>query len=194
MPLAATMSTPVASGNSWLITPNVGLTIWTLVVFGISLYILSKAAFPRIRRVLDERRETIAQSLSSAQRTREEAEQLLAEYRARLHEARGQAEEIVKRARQTAEAHEQEARERAREIAAEGSARAAREIEEATRRALRELRSEVAELTVLAAEKVTRKALDEADQRRLVDEALRELDLSTVAGGNGAGAGELDQA
>lgn len=190
MPLAATMSTPIASGNSWLITPNVGLTIWTLVVFGISLYILSKAAFPRIRNALDERRRTIEESLTSAQRTREEAEQLLAEYRARLHEARGQAEEIVKRARQTAEAHEQEARERARAIAAEGSARAAREIEEATRRALRELRSEVAELTVLAAEKVTRKALDEADQRRLVDEALRELDFSTVAGGNGAGDGE----
>jgi F-type H+-transporting ATPase subunit b len=190
MPLAATMSTPIASGNSWLITPNVGLTIWTLVVFGISLYILSKAAFPRIRNALDERRRTIEESLTSAQRTREEAEQLLAEYRARLHEARGQAEEIVKRARQTAEAHEQEARERARAIAAEGSARAAREIEEATRRALRELRSEVAELTVLAAEKVTRKALDEGDQRRLVDEALRELDFSTVAGGNGAGAGE----
>jgi F-type H+-transporting ATPase subunit b len=194
MPLAATMSTPIASGNSWLITPNVGLTIWTLVVFGISLYILSKAAFPRIRNALDERRRTIEESLSSAQRTREEAEQLLAEYRARLHEARGQAEEIVKRARQTAEAHEQEARERAREIAAEGSARAAREIEEATRRALRELRSEVAELTVLAAEKVTRKSLDEADQRRLVDEALRELDFAAVAGGNGAGAGEPGQA
>jgi len=194
MPLAATMSTPIASGNSWLITPNVGLTIWTLVVFGISLYILSKAAFPRIRNALDERRRTIEESLSSAQRTREEAEQLLSEYRARLHEARGQAEEIVKRARQTAGAHEQEARERAREIAAEGSARAAREIEEATRRALRELRSEVAELTVLAAEKVTRKALDDADQRRLVEEALHELDLSTVAGGNGAGAGEPGRA
>ena len=172
MPLAATMSTPIASGNSWLITPNVGLTIWTLVVFGISLYILSKAAFPRIRNALDERRRTIEESLTSAQRTREEAEQLLAEYRARLREAR----------------------ERAREIAAEGSARAAREIEEATRRALRELRSEVAELTVLAAEKVTRKALDAADQRRLVDEALRELDFSSVAGGNGSGAGELEQA
>ena len=73
MPLAATMSTPIASGNSWLITPNVGLTIWTLVVFGISLYILSKAAFPRIRNALDERRRTIEESLSSAQRTREEA-------------------------------------------------------------------------------------------------------------------------
>ena len=47
---------------------------------------------------------------------------------------------------------------------------------------------------MLAAEKVTRKALDDADQRRLVDEALRELDFSTVAGGNGAGAGEPRQA
>jgi F-type H+-transporting ATPase subunit b len=190
-PLDTIMSTPIASSsNSWLITPNVGLTIWTLVVFGISLYILSKVAFPRIGAALDRRRQAIEDSIDSAQRTREEAEALLDDYRARLHEARGQAEEIVKRARQTADSHEQEARERAQQIATEGSARAAREIEEATRRALRELRDEVAELTVLAAEKVTRKTLDEADQRRLVEEALSELDFSAVAGGNGSGGAE----
>jgi len=176
-------STIIAASQSWLITPNVGLMIWLLVVFGISLYILTKWVFPRIRNALDERARTITDAIDSAQRTREEAEALLAEYRERLHEARGQAEDIVTRARQTAHAHEQEAREQAQRISAEGSARAAREIEEATRRALQELRNEVAQLTVLAAEKVTRKALDEADQRRLVEEALQELDFSSLSGG-----------
>jgi F-type H+-transporting ATPase subunit b len=173
----------LAASQSWLITPNVGLMIWLLVVFGISLYILAKYVFPRIRKALDDRARTITDAIDSAQRTREEAESLLAEYRERLHEARGQAEDIVSRARQTAQSHEQEAREEAQRITAEGAARASREIEEATRRALQELRSEVAQLTVLAAEKVTRKALDEADQRRLVEEALQELDFSSLSGG-----------
>lgn len=178
------MSTSIlAASQSWLITPNVGLMVWLLVVFAISLYILTKYAFPRIRSAIDERRRSIDDAIESAQRTREEAETVLAEYRERLQEARGQAEDIVGRARQTAQAHEREAREQAQKIASEGSARAAREIEDATRRALQELRAEVAQLSVLAAEKVTRKALDEADQRRLVEEALQEMDFSTLSGG-----------
>jgi F-type H+-transporting ATPase subunit b len=181
--LASLTSTPLASGNSFLITPNVGLTIWTLVVFGISLYILSKYAFPRITKALDDRRERIANALDAADRTRREAEQLLAEYRERLKEARGQSEEIVQRARQTAQSHEQEAKERGREMVAEASLRAQREIETATKRALDDLRREVAELTIMATEKVTRKTLDDDDQRRLVEEALAELDFSGLSSG-----------
>jgi len=170
----------IASSNSFLITPNVGLTIWTLVVFAISLYILKRLAFPRIRAALEERSQRIAESIESAERTRREAEELLAEYRQRLAEAREQAEEIVRRARQTAAAHEAQAREEAQKIAAEGAARAQREIEEATRQALARLREEVAELTVVATEKVTRKALDRSDQQRLIQEALAELDLERL--------------
>ena len=103
------ISTPIASSsNSWLITPNVGLTIWTLVVFLISLYILNKVVFPRIRDALDRRRASIDESIDAAERTRQEADKLLADYRARLHAAREQAEEIVQRARQAAESHEHE--------------------------------------------------------------------------------------
>jgi F-type H+-transporting ATPase subunit b len=172
-----------SSSNSWLITPNVGLTIWTLVVFLISLYILNKLAFPRIREALDARRQTISESIDSAQRTREEAEALLGEYRERLKEAREQAEEIVQRARQTAESHEHEARDRGKEMLAEATRRAEREIDAATKRALDDIRREVADLTVMATEKVTRKSLTEADQRRLVEEALGELDFSKLSAG-----------
>ena len=181
MQLLASIATPIASGNSWLITPDVGLTVWTLVVFAISLYILRRYAFPRITKALDERRESIAESLDAADRTRREAEQLLAEYRERLKEARTQSDEIVQRARQTADAHQHESRERGREMIAEATTRAQREIEAATKRALDDLRKEVAELTILATEKVTRKTLDEADQRRLVEEALAELDFSGIS-------------
>src|SRR5271170_2827344 len=180
-PLTSHMSTPVASSSSWLITPNVGLMVWTFLVFGISLYILIKAVFPRIRDALDERRATIDESIDAAERTRIEADKILAEYRERLKEARAQSEEIVQRARQTADSHEHEARERSQEILAEAAARAERDIDAATKRALDDIRREVADLTIMATEKVTRKTLDDADQRRLVEEALGELDFSGIS-------------
>ena len=181
-PLAAVTNVPLASGNSWLITPNVGLTIWTLVVFGISLYILNKAVFPRIAAALDKRAKDISDSIDAAERTREQADELLTEYRERLKEARSQSDEIVQRARQTAESHEHEARERGKELLAEAAKKAERDIDAATKRALDDIRSEVADLTVMATEKVTRKALTDADQRRLVEEALGELDFSGLSG------------
>jgi F-type H+-transporting ATPase subunit b len=172
-----------SSSSSFLVQPGIGLMLWVLVVFGISMWLLAKFVFPRISDALEKRQKAIEESIDSAQRTREEAEKLLAEYRARLHEARAQSDEIVQRARHTAEAHEHEAKDHARKLAAEASARAAREIEAATVRALGELRTEVANLTVLATEKVTRKVLDSSDQKRLVEEALGELDFSGVSSG-----------
>jgi F-type H+-transporting ATPase subunit b len=178
-------SVPIAaSSSSWLITPNVGLMIWTFLVFGISLYILAKAVFPRIRDALDERRLSIDKSIDDAERTRTEAEQILAEYRERLKEARAQSEEIVQRARQTAESHEHEGRDRGQELLAEAARKAERDIEAATKRALDDIRREVADLTIMATEKVVRKTLDDTDQRRLVEEALGELDFSGLASGS----------
>ncbi len=179
--LAAIPSMPVASSDSWLITPNVGLMIWTFVVFGISLYILIKAVFPRIRDALDERRTAIDQSIDAAERTRVEADRILAEYRERLQAARTESEEIVKRARETSESHKHEAREEGQEILAEAARKAQRDIDAATKRALDDIRREVADLTIMATEKVTRKALDDSDQRRLVEEALSELDFSGLS-------------
>ncbi len=180
-PLASIASMPIAASDSWLITPNVGLMVWTLVVFAISLYILNKAVFPRIRDALDARRASIDESIESAERSRKDADELLAEYRERLKEARAQSEEIVQRARQTAESHEHEARDHGKEILAEAAKRAERDIDAATKRALDDIRREVADLTIMATEKVTRKTLTDSDQRRLVEEALSELDFSGLS-------------
>src|ERR1700722_4565104 len=177
------MALLAASNGSFLIKPGVGLMVWTLLVFGITMVLLARLAFPRITAALDRRQKTIEDSIDTAERTREEADRILAEYRERLQEARAQADEIVQPARTPAEGHEREAREQARELAAEASARAERDIEAATQRALQELRKEVADLTVMATEKVTRKALDTADQKRLVEEALNELDFSGLSEG-----------
>jgi F-type H+-transporting ATPase subunit b len=173
----------LASNGSFLIKPGIGLMVWTLLVFGFTMVLLSKLAFPRISEALERRKRSIEESIDSAERTREEAQKLLAEYRSRLQEARAQSEEIVQHARQTAEAHEREAKESARELAAEAARRAQRDIEVATQRALGELRKEVADLTIMATEKVTRKTLDGTDQKRLVEEALGELDFSGLSSG-----------
>ena len=180
--MASTIIAASSSGN-FLVSPNVGVMLWTLVAFGITVVLLARLVFPRISEALDKRQKAIEDSIDSAQRTREEAEKMLGEYRERLHEARSQSDEIVQRARQTAEAHEREVKEHSRQLAAEASARAARDIEAATARALGELRQEVADLTVMATEKVTRKVLDSSDQKRLVEEALGELDFSGISSG-----------
>jgi F-type H+-transporting ATPase subunit b len=171
----------IASNGSFLIKPGIGLMIWTLLVFGFTMILLSKLAFPRISEALERRKRTIEESIDTAERTRTEADELLAEYRERLKEARAQAEEIVQRARQTADSHEHEAKERSQEIIDEAAQRAARDIEAATKRALDDIRKEVADLTIMATEKVTRKTLTDADQKRLVDEALNELDFSSIS-------------
>ena len=180
--MAAVSSPPVAaSSGSFLITPSVGLMIWTLLLFGISMYILWKLAFPRISDALDRRQHAIEESIDHAERVRHEADDLLAEYRERLRESREQAQEIIDRARKSAEAREREAQVDAQEQRERLMEQTRRDIESETRRAIQEIRREVADLTVMATEKVTRKVLTEEDQRRLIDEALGDLDFSALA-------------
>jgi F-type H+-transporting ATPase subunit b len=181
--MLAPASTAIASSGSFLIKPGIGLMIWTLLVFGVTMLLLARLAFPRISAALERRQKSIEESIDTAERTRAEADQILSEYRERLKEARTQAEEIVQRARQAAETHERESKERGQELLTEATKRAERDIEAATQRALDDIRKQVADLTILATEKVTRKTLGEADQKVLVEEALRELDFSGISSG-----------
>jgi F-type H+-transporting ATPase subunit b len=178
--ITAAANTAQDQSSNFLVSPNVGLMIWTLLAFLAALLILRKYAFPAISNALEKRQRLIEESIESAQRTKAEAEQLLAEYRERLREARAQAEEIVLRARKAGEVHERETLEKARESREELLEQTRRDIEAETRRAIQEIRSEVADLTVAATERVTRKTLTEEDQRRLVEEALSELDFSAL--------------
>jgi F-type H+-transporting ATPase subunit b len=175
-------SHPEDGGGSFLVSPDVGLMIWTLLVFGLSMYLLGKLAFPRIAEALDRRQKAIEDSIDAAEHTRQEAEQILAEYRERLAEARGQADEIVARARKTGEAAENEIIADARAKREEMMEQTRRDIQAETRRAIQEIRAEVADLTVLATEKVARKALTDEDQKRLVEDALSELDFASLSG------------
>src|SRR5215216_880287 len=165
LPLIIAAAAEEDEGGSFLVSPDIGLMIWTLVVFGVSFWILGKFVFPRIAEALDRRQHAIEESIDAAERTRKEADEILAEYRERLAEARGQADEIVARARVKREEMMEQTR---------------RDIEAETRRAIQEIRAEVADLTVMATEKVTRKSLDDDDQKRLVEEALSELDFAAL--------------
>jgi F-type H+-transporting ATPase subunit b len=169
------------SGN-FLVTPSVGLMIWTLIAFGVSVLLLRRLAYPRIQENLDKRRKAIEESIDASIRTKEEADQLLEEYRARLKEAREQADDIVTRSRRAADSIQDEAKVDAKQYREELMETTRRDIEQETRRALEEIRKEVADLTIIATEKVTRKSLDDGDQRRLIDEALSEVDFSALAG------------
>jgi len=182
LPLAAEAAHGEEEGGSFLVSPGLGLMIWTLVLFLFTMWVLSKVAFPKIQEALDRRAKTIAESIEAAERQRKESDELLAEYRERLTEAREQADDIMARARKAAETAEAEAKTAGKEKGEELVAAAQREIDAATRRSLEQIRKEVADLTVLATEKVTRKSLSEEDQRRLVEEALSEVDFTALSG------------
>jgi F-type H+-transporting ATPase subunit b len=170
------------SGGSFLVSPGLGLMIWTLVLFLVTMWVLSKVAFPKIQEALDKRAATIAESIDAAERQRKESDELLAEYRSRLAEAREQADDIMARARKAGETAEAEATVAGKEKREELVEAAKRDIEAETRRSLDQIRQEVADLTVLATERVTRKSLTDEDQKRLVEEALSEVDFSTLSG------------
>jgi F-type H+-transporting ATPase subunit b len=181
LPLAAEKAGE-ESGGSFLVSPGLGLMIWTLILFLFTMWVLSKVAFPKIQEALDKRANAISESIEAAERQRKESDELLTEYRARLAEAREQADDIMARARKSAETAEAEAAASGREKREELVEGAKRDIEAETRRSLDQIRQEVADLTVLATERVTRKSLNPEDQKRLVEEALSEVDFSTLSG------------
>src|SRR3954454_17909760 len=179
----ASLHVIAAGSGNFLVQPGVGVMIWTLIAFGVTILLLRKLAFPRIQEALDKRRIAIEESIDHAERTREDADALLREYRERLKEAREQADDIVVRARRASEKLQEESKAEAKQAREELMEQTRRDVEQETRRALDKIRREVADLTVLATEKVARKTLDDDDHRRLIEEALDEFDFSALAEG-----------
>jgi F-type H+-transporting ATPase subunit b len=163
-----------------LIQVTPGLMIWTIVAFLITLFVLKRFAFGPIQKMIDERRERIRRSIQEADEARAEARRLLEEHKALIGQARGQAEEILAEARKTREAMERRMKE---ETEAERQRRleeTRREIQAETQRALTQIRVEVAELTLVASQKVIGRSLDESDDRRLIEEAIKDLDFTQL--------------
>ena len=169
---------PVAA--SPLIEVNPGLMIWTIVCFLLTLFVLKRFAFGAIQKTIDERRERIRQSIEEAEHARQEARELFEKHKALMGQARGEAEAILTEARRVGDAQRERMRE---EVEADRQRRleeTRRQIEGETARALTQIRAEVAELTLVATAKVTGKVLDDEDHRRLITDAIKDLDFSVL--------------
>jgi len=163
-----------------LIEVRLGLMVWTIVCFAITFYFLKRVAFSRIQAVIDERRERIRRSIEEAEKARREARKLLDEHRTLIGEAKGQAEEILAEARKVAESMARRVKEETEADRARRLDETKRQIEAETQRALGLIRAEVAELTLIATQKVTGKVLEDADHRRLIEDAVKDLDFSVL--------------
>jgi F-type H+-transporting ATPase subunit b len=167
-------------GTSPLIQITPGLMIWTLICFAIVFIVLKKVAFSRIQGAIDERREKIRASIDEADRARAEAQKLLEEHHALVAQGRAEAEAILAESRKVADSQRDRLKE---ELDAERQRRVEetrREIEAETRRSIEQIRGEVADLTLEATSKVTGKVLDDEDHRRLIEEAIGDLDFSVL--------------
>ena len=175
-----------------LLEASPGLMIWTLVIFGITLWVLKRYVFGPVGQAVEKRRTEIAQSIEEAERSRDEATQLLEEYKARLAEARKEADRLREQGRKEGErqAHELVSQAQAQRERVLSDAEA--QLDAEARAAAAGLRDQVAMLALLAAEKVSRRTLSEEDHRRLIEEAIEEADLSAVAS-NGHGGGGPDR-
>jgi F-type H+-transporting ATPase subunit b len=166
-----------------LIDPAPGLMIWTIICFGITFLVLRKYAFGPVQKMIDERRDRIRKSIEEADHARAEARRLLEEHKQLRAQARGEAEEILSEARRLADALRERVREETDADRQRRLEETKREIQAETTRALEQIRSEVAILALDAAERVTRRSLDEKDQRKLIDDAIGELDFSVLEKG-----------
>jgi F-type H+-transporting ATPase subunit b len=167
-------------GTNALIKVTPGLMIWTIVCFLIALFVLRRYAFGPIQKAIDERRERIRQSIEEADRARDEARHLLEEHRKLIGKAKTDAEEILAEARHVADSQRERVREETEADRQRRLEETKRQIEAETQRALEQIRAEVAELTLVATSKVTGKVLDRDDHRRLIADAISELDFSVL--------------
>jgi F-type H+-transporting ATPase subunit b len=161
-----------------------GLMVWTVITFGIVFFVLRKLAFSRIQGLIDQRRARIREALDEAERAREDARASVEENRKLIAQAKQQSEEILAEARQVAEAQRKRGIEEAQADLDRRLEENRKSIEVENQRLVEQIRREVIELTLLTAEKVTGKVLDADDQRRLIDEAVGEIDFDRLASRN----------
>lgn len=166
---------PEGGGRGPWFAINPGVTIWTLLIFGLLLVILAKTAWPAILRAVEERERRIQEQLDAAAKANAEAQRLLAEYQAQVARARTEAQEIMAAGRQAGEKLREEIVSKGRAEQEELLARARREIEIERDRAVAQLRQEAVELSIAAASKVIGKNLDSEADRQLVQDYLNAM-------------------
>lgn len=149
--------------------------IWSIINFLVLLAILYKFLYKPLFKVLDERKEEVANNLSQAEASRKEAEDMFSDYKRQLAEASGEAQEILTKANKAAEEAKNELISQAREEAAAISKKAQEEISREKEKAMKEVRDEIAGLAVLAAGKVLEKSLTKEDHEKMINDFVSQV-------------------
>jgi F-type H+-transporting ATPase subunit b len=173
---AATGEGEQAAGGSALITPAPGLFIWTSITFLILLLVLWKTAWKPLLAAVEGRERTIRDAQESARKDREQAASMLVEQRDLVAQARRERAEAVAQGQRDAERLKAEILEEARRQRDELLKGAEVQIQAGLRQAQAELRATTAETAIAVAEKLLARSLDDATQRRLVEEHLQDLE------------------
>ena len=162
----------------------VDLTLGTILAqmlnFFILVWILARFAYKPLVSMMQERKERIAKDLADAQAARNEAEQFKADYAAQIANARQEAQQIVEKAVQQAEATTGEQLAAAREQIEREKERARQDIVNERDRAMNNLRNEVISLSVAMATKVVAKDMDSETNTKLIEDAIAKLDSKTI--------------
>jgi F-type H+-transporting ATPase subunit b len=167
---------PLAAADGVLFGVDLGLSIWTIVVFLIVFGVLAKYAWGPIMAGLEARESGIQGSLDEAARMRAEAQGLLEEHRKQVAAARHEAQEIVAASRAAGDRVRQEIEAKAREESDRMLERARKEIERERDQAIESLRKESVELALGAASRLLQQKLDSDADRKLVEGYLGGLD------------------
>lgn len=168
-------------GGGGLYDINTGLSVWTLVVFDILVFILGKYAWGPILGAVEAREKGIQTALDEAADRNEEAAKLLAEHKEQLADARRQANELIAEGKAVGETVRKEIEEKARAEAQSIVERARAEIERERDAAIAELRREAVDLALAAASRLMQENLNQDKDRAIVERYLTEL-------GSGGGA------
>ena len=155
-----------------LIRPEFGLTFWTILCFGLLVLLLSRTAWKPLMDSVNERERALKHDRHTAETARAEAEKIKAELDAKLKDLKAEIGRRMDEARVTAEQEKDLLIEEARKSAAVIVETSRREIESQKTEAARELRTKVAELSVMAAERIL---LTKLDHRANTDLASRYL-------------------
>ena len=174
VPAATALAAP-AEGGTDLLSPSSGLMAWTLIIFVILLWVLTKFAFGPITKAVEERERALEEAIEGAKRDREAAALLLAEHRRELEGARHEAQRIIVEARQAGERVRAEMLETARTEQTALLERARKEIGQERDRAILELRKEAVDLAIAGASKVVEQNLDSQNNRRIVESYLASI-------------------
>jgi F-type H+-transporting ATPase subunit b len=160
-----------------LLTPNVGLAVWTILTFVIVLLVLRRYAWKPILDAMEARERGIQRLIDDAEQTRAEAEALLQQYRKQLEEARAEGARILAEGKTAAERVREDMLARAKAEAESIVARAGHEIDLERQKAVSEVKEQAVELAIAAASKVIEENLTDERHRRLVEDYLKQIEV-----------------